>query len=280
MKSIKTLCLDIYNLFDPKTKITPKDEDLDQLANTIKTKVVEKLSGEWSGGLRMSSIGQPCARKLWYEINQPDKAEAAHPSLYIKFLFGDIIESLVLFLAKTSGHSVTNQQEELVVDGVVGHTDGKLDGVPIDVKSASGYGFKKFLNGIKRSDDAFGYLNQLGLYNYSLGNGSNPAAFVALDKSTGEICVDVHDDLSSVDYHDLIAQRKKIVAHNEPPPRGFSDKEYGASGNRALGVNCSFCPFKKECWPGLRTFAYKRGDEINPVYLTTVVRVPDVQEIT
>lgn len=276
MKSIKTLVTDIYDLFNTKTKIIPKDEDLDTFTRNVRAKLVEKLSGEWSGGLRMSSIGQPCARKLWYEVNNPDKAEPSHPSLYIKFLFGDIIEQLVLFLAKTAGHTLTHEQEELIVDGVPGHTDGKLDGTVIDVKSASGYGFKKFQSGIKKSDDAFGYLHQLGLYNYALGNGGNPAAFVALDKSTGEIAVDVHDDLHDVDYHGLIAERKKIVSLKEPPPRGFSDDDMGASGNKKLKINCAYCPFKKKCWPNLRTFMYSNG----PVHLTTVSRVPDVPEVT
>lgn len=280
MKNIKTLVADIYGLFNPKTKVTPKDADLDTFVGNVRAKLVEKLSGEWSGGLRMSSIGQPCARKLWYEVNDPDGAEPNHPSLYIKFLFGDIIEQLVLFLAKTAGHTLTDEQTELIVDGVPGHTDGKIDGTPIDVKSASGYGFKKFQKGITKEDDAFGYLHQLGLYNYALGNSSGDAAFVALDKSSGEIALDVHSNLGDVDYHDLIEQRKKIVSLKEPPPRGFSDEEMGASGNRKLKVNCAFCSFKKTCWPGLRTFAYKRGEEVNPVYLTTVARVPDVPEIT
>lgn len=280
MKSIKTLVADIYDLFHPKTKVTPKEEDLDVFCSNVRSKLVEKLSGEWSGGLRMSSIGQPCARKLWYEVNSPDKAEPSHPSLYIKFLFGDIIEQLVLFLAKTAGHTLTDEQTELVVDGVPGHTDGKIDGTPIDVKSASGYGFKKFLSGITKADDAFGYLNQLGLYNHALGNPTGSAAFIALDKSSGEIAVDIHENLHDQDYHDLIAQRKKIVAHKEPPPRAFSDKEHGASGNKALGINCSYCPFKKTCWPGLRTFAYKNRDEVKEVYLTVVTRQPDVPEVT
>ena len=276
MKTIATLIADIYDLFHPKTKIIPKEEDLDTFCRNVRAKLVEKLSGEWSGGLRMSSIGQPCARKLWYEVNQPDKAEPSHPSLYIKFLFGDIIEQLVLFLAKTSGHTVTDEQTELVVDGVPGHTDGKLDGVPIDVKSASGYGFKKFLSGITRADDAFGYLNQIGLYNYALGNSGMSAAFIAMDKSTGEICVDEHDDLHDVDYHQLIADRKKIVSLKEPPPKGFSDEPMGASGNRKLKINCQFCSFKTTCWEGLRAFEYSNG----PLYLSTVVRTPDVKEIT
>ena len=273
MKSIKTLVSDIYSLFDPKTKVTPKEEDLDIFCNNVRSKLVEKLSGEWSGGLRMSSIGQPCARKLWYEVNTPDKSEPSHPSLYIKFLFGDIIEQLVLFLAKTSGHTLTNEQEELVIDGVPGHTDGKLDGVPIDVKSASGYGFKKFVSGIKRPDDAFGYLNQLGLYNYSLGNDGGDAAFVAMDKSSGEIAVDVHSDLGDINYHDLIAQRKKVVSLPEPPPRGFSDEEMGSSGNRKLKVNCAFCSYKSTCWSGLKGYNYSNG----PVYLTHVAKEPMVE---
>lgn len=275
MKSIKTLIPDIYELFNPKTKVVPKDEDLDQFVSNMRVKLVEKLSGEYKPELRMSSIGQPCARKLWYEINEPDKAEPSEPWLYIKFLFGDIIEQLVVFLAKTAGHSVTDEQKELVVDGVPGHTDGRIDGTPIDVKSASGYGFKKFQSGVTKSDDAFGYLTQLGLYNHALGNGSNPAAFVAFDKSTGEIAVDTHDDLSSVDYHALIEERKAIVTGTEPPARGFTDEAYGASGNRSLRINCAYCPFKRHCWPSLRAFSYSRG----PVYLTTVKKLPDVPEI-
>lgn len=275
MKTIKSLVADIYSLFNPKTKVIPEEEHLDAFCSNVRSKLVEKLSGEWSGGLRMSSIGQPCARKLWYEVNTPDRAEPSHPSLYIKFLYGDILEQLVIFLAKVSGHKVTDEQTELTVDGVPGHTDGKIDGTVIDVKSASGYGFKKFQEGIKRDGDAFGYLNQLGLYNYSIGNGDSSAAFVAFDKSTGEIAVDEHNDLHSVDYHALIAERKKIVSLKEPPPRGFSDEEIGSSGNRKLKINCAFCPFRRSCWPGLRSFAYSSG----PVHLTTVVRVPDVPEI-
>ena len=273
-KQLSTLVEDIYGLFDQKTDVKAKEEDLNLFAENIKQTLVERLGPSRPSGLRMSSIGQPCARKLWYEVNDPDGAEPSHPSLYIKFLFGSIIEQLVLFLAKTAGHTVTDEQTELVVDGVPGHTDGRIDGTPIDVKSASGYGFKKFEKGITKDDDAFGYLAQLGLYNYALGN-SGSAAFVALDKSSGEIAVDSHDNLNDVNYHDLIAERKKIVGHREPPPRAFSDEAFGSSGNRKLKINCAFCAFKRECWPGLRSFNYSNG----PVFLSRVERVPDVPEI-
>jgi hypothetical protein len=41
-----------------------------------------------------------------------------------------------------------------------------------------------------------------------------------------------------------------------------------------LGTGCSYCAFKKHCWPGLRGFAYSGG----PRYLTNVVKTPDVPE--
>jgi hypothetical protein len=48
-----------------------------------------------------------------------------------------------------------------------------------------------------------------------------------------------------------------------------------------LGINCSYCPFKEDCWKdanggmGLRKFIYYNG----PVWLTHVEREPKVEEI-
>ena len=274
MPSIKTLRDDVYKLFDPKSKVVPKDEDLDTFLGNMRSKLIEKLGGEYKPSLRMSSIGQPCARKGWYELHEPDKAEAMQPWVYIKFLYGDLIEQLLMFLIKTAGHKVTHEQETLEIDGVPGHTDGMVDDVPVDIKSASSYGFKKFESGLKKEDDGFGYLNHLGLYNKALGN-EGPAAFIAFEKQSGESCVDMHDNLNDVDYNELVRTRKKIMSLDVPPPRGFDDLPEGASGNRKLGLNCGYCNHRRHCWPGLRTFLYSRG----PVHLTNVARLPDVTEV-
>jgi hypothetical protein len=42
-----------------------------------------------------------------------------------------------------------------------------IDGVTVDVKSASKYGFEKFLKHNLREDDPFGYISQLSSYVYA-----------------------------------------------------------------------------------------------------------------
>jgi len=42
-----------------------------------------------------------------------------------------------------------------------------------------------------------------------------------------------------------------------------------------LPAGCSYCDHKSECWPKARKFMYSTG----PVWLTTVVKTPQVPEI-
>ena len=46
----------------------------------------------------MSNIGSKCVRKLWLEKNNQDKVEKLRPSDKFKFLYGDLLESLLLFI--------------------------------------------------------------------------------------------------------------------------------------------------------------------------------------
>ena len=98
--------------------------------------------------------------------------------------------------------------------------------------------------------------------------------FLVFGKELGNICLDKHK-IDKAAYKPLVAQAKKDVNGAELPPRAFTSEPDGKSGNRRLKFNCSYCPFKKACWPGLRTFLYSSG----PRYLTTVKRVPDVTEV-
>jgi hypothetical protein len=47
------------------------------------------------------------------------------------------------------------------------------------------------------------------------------------------------------------------------------------SKNMKLATSCSYCAYKKQCFPKLRTFLYSDG----PAYLTHVVDVPRVMEV-
>lgn len=223
--------------------------------------------------LRMSNLGTKCLRKLWYTVNRPEKAEPLRPEARLKFLYGDIVETLVIWLSKIAGHEVTGEQTELEIGGVKGHRDALIDGTLVDVKSASTFSFKKFQEGLEPGSDAFGYLDQLGAYAYAGEN--REAAFLALDKTLGHITVDKHNGLGDKDYGKFVEERKAIIAQPEPPERGYFDEPDGKSGNRKLAMECGYCPFRAHCWPGLRTFIYSNG----PRYLTNVIREPDVPEI-
>jgi hypothetical protein len=277
-KTIKTLVQDIYALFTE-----PHDFDegnVEQFAHRLATHIKNRISDEKGApALRMSNLGTPCDRKLWYSINDPESAEPLPPEARFKFLYGDILEELVLFLAAEAGHSVEGAQDTLEINGVKGHRDAVIDGTLVDVKSASTFSFKKFKDHLTTEGDSFGYLDQLGAYLYAsqddpVVTNKNTAAFVAVDKTLGHITVDIQPNTGK-DYSALVDKKRAIVESKEPPPRAFFDEEDGKSGNRKLGVACSYCPFKSKCWPELRTFLYSTG----PRFLTVVANEPKVQEV-
>lgn len=234
------------------------------------------------GYLSLSSIGTPCKRKLWYRINQPTHAEPLGANMLLKFFFGDMIEELVLAIVKASGHSVTGEQTRMNVHGIRGHRDCVIDGMTVDVKSASPYAFKKFAEGNLRQDDPFGYISQLSSYVYAgkddpLVTSKTEGAFLVIDKVNGSICLDHYDfteELKTKEEEMLAA--KELVAGPIPedriPPVPFSK----TSPNTKLAMSCGFCEFRKTCWPEVRTFQYSTGS----VHLVDVVNTPNVVEIT
>lgn len=271
MKKINTLISDIQSrLLSGK----PFDADtVETFSVNLAKKLANRLSEErGKPSLRLSNLGTPCDRKLWYSINKPDFAEPLPASTRLKFLFGDILEEVVLFLARAAGHTVEKEQDSVEVHGVRGHIDGVIDDELVDVKSASSYSFRKFKDHGLVNDDPFGYLVQLGTY--SRGLGKSRAHFLAVDKTLGHITLDTHE-FPDKDYSVIVAQKRAMLATATPPPRAYADEPDGKSGNRKLGLACSYCPFKLVCWPGVRAFKYARG----PAFLTRVVRQPDVPEL-
>lgn len=229
--------------------------------------------------LRMSNIGKG-ARQLWYD-KRFGKDESFLPHTLVKFMFGDIIEQLLLFLAELGGHNVTARQAEVTLDGIKGHIDADIDNVTVDVKSASTHAFKKFADGTLAENDAFGYIEQIAGYAKAR---NTDGAFLAMDKQNGHIAYLPYtkEELSVFNVEETIKQKKEAVEQDEPPERCYPDQPEGMSGNRALGVNCSYCTHNKRCWAdangglGLRIFRYASG----PKFLTNVAVEPKVQEIT
>jgi len=283
-KSINTAVKDIYDVLQNPTKYdwSAAEEFGKELGHHL-TKRAQDTSNR--SELRMSNFGTPCNRKLWYTVNASDKAEPLEPWVRLKFLYGDLVEALTLYLLKVSGHKVEGEQSELVIDGVKGHRDAIIDGVLVDVKSANSRGMQKFKSHSLDSYDPFGYLDQLSLYLEASQDDpalkvKRQAAFLAVDKELGHIVLDVYDK-KDVDYRAEIAAKKRLLAEKAPPRKPYSPIPEGKSGNLALPTECSYCQFKRECWKesnggkGLRTFFYASG----PKWLTHVAKQPDVREL-
>ena len=273
MKNIDTLVEDIYSLFENGKDCVAGSTKA--LGETIANVVSERLAAYKEVKepyLRLSMLGK-ADRQIYYELKGFPK-EPLSPNTKIKFLFGDILEALLLFLSKEAGHSVEGEQDEIVVNGVVGHRDAKIDGVTIDVKSASSYSFKKFESGDILMDDPFGYVAQLSAYDEEGG------AFLVIDKQNGHICLSKVDSDSTINVPRRIQDIRRMLDKDVPPARCYSDEVEGKSGNRKLNVNCSYCPFKFGCWSdsnggkGLRTFAYSTGVK----FMTNIEKEPRVQE--
>lgn len=273
MTTLSSLVEDIYRVAQGNQKID--DSLYEELSRDITDTIRARLSAPSSKRthLSLSSIGKPL-RRLWYDL-KTDDIEPEPPYARLKFLYGDIIESIVLWLAKVSGHTVTDRQKEVVHHGVVGHIDSIIDGEIVDAKSASPKSYMKFSKAMLPEDDPFGYLAQLQAYDEECGNG-NPG-FLAMNKVTGEICLYQPDKIFDMpDTEKLIRDCRDALEKDVPPTtKCYEDVPDGKGGNMKLATGCCYCPHKHKCWKGLRAFKYADGIR----YLTKVVNEPRVEEI-
>ena len=273
-KDLSSLVEDIYKTLEEGC-VNISDEKINKLCTALTTTITQRLTQSSSrrDHLSLSSIGKPL-RRLWYDLKEPCE-EPVSGQARLKFLYGDIIETLALWLCEVAGHEVGNQQDEVVHHGVVGHIDSIIDGEVVDVKSASPRSFMKFARGTLIEDDPFGYLAQIASYDQEVGKGH--PAFLVINKVNGEICLyEPNPDFDLPDTKMLIDNCKEALAKDTPPDTlCYSDEEDGKSGNRKLCKSCSFCPYKKRCWPGLRAFNYSDGVR----YLTSIKKEPKVDEV-
>lgn len=293
MPDIFRLCDDINNLFvQRKDKVDEANLSL-FLGNikTLLTGYLEKSKEEKrdNGNLRLSRIGL-APRKLWMDKNYPSSKAVVEDgeiggnsgSNLFRFLYGHIIEELVRFLARESGHVVENVQEEVEVGGVKGHLDCTIDKRLVDVKSVSPFTFDKFSKGeilTDRESDAFGYLGQMSAYH----KGKNlpvdePPLFVAVNKSSGQLAL-LETPLSFLPCpEELVRTAKEVTKEGAacPPSPCFAPKAEGKSGNEKIANPCGWCEHKFRCFPHLRAFSYSNGVK----FLSKVIKTPEVPEVT
>tara|TARA_R100000808_G_scaffold18046_1_gene39627 strand:- start:10679 stop:11545 length:867 start_codon:yes stop_codon:yes gene_type:complete len=285
MKTVDTLVSDIYELVSTKdvSESVDIDECIDQFGERMKDLMRQQFKEQRddSRKLRMSNIGRK-DRFLWNVYNEVETTEDIQPHTYVKFLYGHVIEELLLFLARAAGHTVTDEQKKCKVNGITGSMDCKIDGIVTDVKSASSYGFKKFQDGTLAHDDPFGYVAQIK--GYAASEGQSEFGWLAMDKANGHLTYLLYDendketpvyDIISYDVEEHIERLKEVVKQETPPDVCYESVPEGKSGNMKLSVGCSYCQYKKSCWPNVRGFLYSSG----PRYLTEVKHEPKVKEI-
>ena len=284
-KKLDTLVEDIYKTLSVLGEGKPLDvseEVLDNFGNAMK----EALR-QWSAPrerdketLRMSNIGRPL-RQLWYDLKSDgENTQEIPPHTFIKFLYGHLLEEVVLFLVKLAGHKVTDEQKEVKVSGVYGHMDCKIDGEVIDIKTASSYAFRKFKNDTLKDDDTFGYLSQLS--GYETAEKTKEGGFLVLNKESGELTLHRPSFFDKPNIKTKIREVKKAIKLDKPPKLCYTPIPEGKSGNMKLPRGCFYCRHKNECHKdandgkGLRVFKYSKG----LMYLTKVEKEPNVLEIT
>ena len=283
MKKLDTVVEDIYKevskISEGKTlKVTEKQ--LDEFAAGMKSAMKHWLTPREvkKPYLRMSNIGKP-ERQLWYDMKLDPKENIIDASTQIKFLYGHLLEEVVLFLVNLSGHKITDQQKEVKVKGIKGHMDCKIDGEVVDIKSASNFAFRKFKDGTLPNKDSFGYLAQLA--GYEEAEQSTGGGFLAINKESGELSLFKPQSLDKPNIKQKIDTLNQQLKKKTPPARCYAPVPNGSYGNMQLPTECKWCPHKFVCHKdanegrGLRTFKYSTG----LTYLTKVVRLPKVEEV-
>lgn len=239
--------------------------------------------------LRASELGSACLRQLWYKVYHPELAAPITGKMGFKFLYGDLIEEATLFLAEAAGYSVQNRQGVVTTEHrgweIVGHMDAIINDVTVDVKSASDYAFSEVARNnyvLDPSIDKFGYNYQLGFYDlFREDQTLTDPRFLYVNKQSGEIRT-VTPGPTVRGIEERLNVITKMLDVSDPntsfpalPPVRLATVPHNKSGNTKLCTNCSYCSFRKDCYPKAKGFAYASG----PIWLVDIVKIPDVPEI-
>ena len=246
-------------------QVVISDKLIEEFGEACKTAIKKQFTDKRPNKFRVraSNVGRPLCQ-LQMEKNGA-KGESQPYNAKMRNLFGDLIEATAVLVLKSSGVEVTNEQKSIRYDVSNGtHIDGtfdvEIDNKIWDIKSASPFAFDhKFKNGFNAltKGDTFGYVEQG--YVYAEAEKKKFGGWIAINKSTGEWAVTetpLADDEHRAKALKKVKDNSNAIKKNLPFERCFTDVEEmyrrKPTGNRVLGFECSYCPYKKDCW----------GDEI------------------
>ena len=212
--------------------------------------------------LRMSNVGKPlCQLQMQAKGVEPEKP--SHDFI-VRMIIGDMLEALVIVLLKAAKIEVKSQHQKVSLGvgdrQIEGEYDIELDDGIYDIKSVSPFSFTTKFNAdngydkIKQSD-SFGYISQG--HGYGMAANKPFKGWIAINKTTGEIVFtdSKHTDEEQKEVYSKIYNTSVALLDEKPFERCFTDVEevyYSKpTGNRTLGIECSYCPYKHDCWDNL-----------------------------
>lgn len=221
------------------------------LSKLILTAVASRPDDPLRTYIGASSIGHPCARRIWYDFHSSPKTPFT-PNTRVTFdvgkiLEGNVLDYIALAVEKEPSMQLIRPSEEnhflycfeSEVPLFQGHMDGILivDGKPcvLEIKTAKSSRFTAFKNkGLQVF--SIGYYAQLQAY---MGmRGYKHAVLIALNKDSSEF----HHEWVVFDpyyYSELCTKAAMIVDAVEPPVRINRNPTYFV---------CTTCNYKRTCF--------------------------------
>lgn len=209
--------------------------------------LIEKIKEHWNqyketrgpdNGLRASNSGK-CARSIAYKYHGFEGAPLNWRARLV-FGLGDMVEKQCVDVMKNYGLTDMQKECSVTIDGVEikGHIDGLFQGLVVDFKSTTTFGFKNAKKG-----DVGDYLHTMHFYMKALG--LKQALLVYYCKEQSDLCeVLVNwDDTAWAQVEERFRKVLKSTKENLPA------REYGPNAKGALPWNCTYCAFTKNCWP-------------------------------
>jgi len=263
-------------------------EDIrEQVAQDVKAALEKQFSGPSRDEfkLRMSNIGRPKCQ-LWFEKNDSEDKTPLPPHFLMNMIIGDIVEAVFKGLLRAAGISFTDNEKVTLKleDGteINGEFDMVLDDAVDDVKSASPWSYQnKFASSAALADgDSFGYIAQL--VGYSRAAGKRMGGWWVVNKANGEFKYVPAEDIDEATVLSEIQDTVSYINNDEPFQRCFepvSETHYRKpTGNKKLGIGCSFCSYKHKCWPGLKTMPAVMSTAKNPPMVDYVELAPEYDD--
>lgn len=231
--------------------------------NRVASDIVDALSRQFGEReprnfkLRMSNVGRPTCQ-LWFEKNKPESAQPKSTNFLMNMMLGDIVEAVFKGLLTEAGVKYDDSDSVTLTlsDGteINGTYDLVIDGAVDDVKSASDWSYRNKFDSYESlaSGDGFGYIGQLA--GYAKATGKRAGGWWVVNKANGKFKylpatgIDIDKEMSYIEETSKKVQENKFERCFEPEDEKFNRK---LTGNKVLNKNCTFCDFRKACWPNL-----------------------------